>query len=278
MMDSPGIQRIRRTVGVPETDLDLLDAALAIAAYEYPSMNVASYHQRLDTWAAELERRIEHDASAEDRLRALNAFLFKELGFSGNTDDYYDPRNSYLNEVLDRKLGVPITLSMIYMELGRRIGLPLEGVSFPGHFLVKLPVEGGAVVLDPFNGGISLDEDDLCDLLERMFDTEISEVAPLLATASKTDILVRMLRNLKGIHQQADEFEKALRVVNMIIAIDPHLAEEYRDRGLLLLQLECRHAALKDLRHYLSAESEADDAESIRDLIVELGRTDTPLH
>ncbi|MGD8498492.1 MAG: SirB1 family protein [Chromatiales bacterium] len=278
MMETPGIQRIRKTVGVPDTDLDLLDAALVIAASEYPAINVDSYHQRLDEWASELRARIETDASAEDRLRALNAFLFQELGFSGNTDDYYDPRNSYLNEVLDRKLGVPITLSMIYMALGQRIGLPLEGVSFPGHFLVKLPVDGGAVVLDPFNGGISLDEHDLCDLLERMFDTEVSEVAPLLTTASKTDILIRMLRNLKGIHQQGDEYDKALRVVNMIIAIDPHLEEEYRDRGLLLLQLECRHAALKDLRHYLSADPEAEDAESIRDLIVELGRSDTPLH
>jgi regulator of sirC expression with transglutaminase-like and TPR domain len=277
-METPGIQRIRKTVGVPDTDLDLLDAALVIAASEYPAINVDSYHQRLDEWASELRARIETDASAEDRLRALNAFLFQELGFSGNTDDYYDPRNSYLNEVLDRKLGVPITLSMIYMALGQRIGLPLEGVSFPGHFLVKLPVDGGAVVLDPFNGGISLDEHDLCDLLERMFDTEVSEVAPLLTTASKTDILIRMLRNLKGIHQQGDEYDKALRVVNMIIAIDPHLEEEYRDRGLLLLQLECRHAALKDLRHYLSADPEAEDAESIRDLIVELGRSDTPLH
>lgn len=278
MMETPGIQRIRKTVGVPDTDLDLLDAALVIAASEYPAINVDSYHQRLDEWASELRARIETDASAEDRLRALNAFLFQELGFSGNTDDYYDPRNSYLNEVLDRKLGVPITLSMIYMALGQRIGLPLEGVSFPGHFLVKLPVDGGAVVLDPFNGGISLDEHDLCDLLERMFDTEVSEVTPLLTTASKTDILIRMLRNLKGIHQQGDEYDKALRVVNMIIAIDPHLEEEYRDRGLLLLQLECRHAALKDLRHYLSADPEAEDAESIRDLIVELGRSDTPLH
>lgn len=278
MMDSPGIQRIRRTVGVPETDINLLDAALVIAAVEYPTINVASYQQRLDSWASELLGRLDPGSSAEERLRALNGFLFQELGFSGNTDDYYDPRNSYLNEVLDRKLGIPITLSMIYMELGQRIGLPLEGVSFPGHFLVKLPVDGGAVVLDPFNGGISLDEGDLSDLLERMFDAEVSEVTPLLTTASKTDILVRMLRNLKGIHQQADDYEKALRAVNMIIAIDPNLEEEYRDRGLLLLQLECRHAALKDLRHYLSADPDAEDAELIRDLIVDLGRSDTPLH
>lgn len=277
-MESPNIQRLRSAVSVPEADLNLLDAALMIAEAEYPELNVQRYRERLEQWAQELCARIAEDASAEQRLRTLNAFLFGELGFTGNMDDYYDPRNSYLNEVLDRRLGIPITLSVIYMELGQRIGLPLEGVSFPGHFLVKLPVQDGAVVLDPFNGGISLGEEDLYDLIERMFDTEVGELGPLLSTASKHEILIRLLRNLKGIYQQADQFDKALRVVNMMLTIDPELHEERRDRGLLLLQLECNRAAVQDLAAYLQARPEAEDAESIRELLVDLQHNEPALH
>lgn len=277
-MDTPNIHRFRKTIEVPESDINLLEAALVIAGTEYPELDVDTYRSRLERWAGELRDRITEDASAEQRLRALNHYLFGELGFSGNMDDYYDPRNSYLNEVLDRKLGIPITLSLVYMELGQRIGLPLEGVSFPGHFLVKLPVQGGAVVLDPFNGGISLGEEDLYELLERMFNTEVGEIAPLLTTASKRDILVRMLRNLKGIHQNADRHEKALQVVNMILTVDPSLEEEHRDRGLLLLQLECAQAAAKDLRHYLQARPDAEDADNIRELLIDIQNRDTRLH
>ena len=139
-------------------------------------------------------------------------------------------------------------------------------------------VQGGAVVLDPFNGGISLGEEDLYELLERMFNTEVGEIAPLLTTASKRDILVRMLRNLKGIHQNADRHEKALQVVNMILTVDPSLEEEHRDRGLLLLQLECAQAAAKDLRHYLQARPDAEDADNIRELLIDIQNRDTRLH
>jgi regulator of sirC expression with transglutaminase-like and TPR domain len=278
MMDFPQSQRFREAVCVPEHDLSLLEGALAIASAEYPALNIDSYRSQLDIWADELRERLSEGASAEERLRALNNYLFEELGFSGNIDDYYDPRNSYLNEVLDRKLGIPITLSVIYMEIGNRIGLPLEGVSFPGHFLVKLPVDGGAVVLDPFNRGISLGEDDLLNLVERMFDTEVDEIAPLLATASKRDILVRMLRNLKAIHQHAERYEKALNAVNMLLTIEPGLNDEYRDRGLLLLQLECHRAARDDIERYLAANPDAEDADRLREMVVELARSETHLH
>jgi regulator of sirC expression with transglutaminase-like and TPR domain len=278
MMDFPQSALFREAACVPEPELRLLDGALAIASAEYPSLSIDRYRTQLDHWGRELAERLEEDASAEQRLRALNNYLFEELGFSGNIDDYYDPRNSYLNEVLDRKLGIPITLSVIYMELGQRIGLPLEGVSFPGHFLVKLPVDGGAVVLDPFNRGISLGEDDLLDLVQRMFDTEVDEVAPLLATASKHDILVRMLRNLKAIHQHAERYEKALNTVNMLLTLEPDLVEEYRDRGVFLEKLECHRAAREDFERYLRARPEADDADQLRELVVELAGRGAKLH
>lgn len=277
-MESANIGRLHAVVNVPEADLNLLEAALAIAEAEYPGLDPQRYRRRLARWARELRTRIAEDASAEQRLRTLNAFLFGELGFAGNMDDYYDPRNSYLNEVLDRRLGIPVTLSLIYMELGRRIGLPLEGVSFPGHFLVKLPVQDGAVVLDPFNGGVSLAEEDLYELIERMFDTEVDELGPLLSTAGKREILIRLLRNLKGIYQQTDQFDKALRMVNMMLTVDPGLHKERRDRGLLLLELECNRAAARDLAAYLTACPEAQDAEPIRELLVDLQHREPALH
>ena len=277
-MKSSHSRRLRGMINTPDEDVSLLEAALVIASAQYPSLDFDHYYQRIDEWAGALRSRLSDEASAEDRLRTLNSFLFVEQGFSGNMDDYYDPRNSYINEVLDRKTGIPITLSVLYMELGQRIGLPLEGVSFPGHFLVKLPVQGGAVVLDPFNGGISLDEDDLSQLLAQVLGDEYYEVTRLLNAASKQDILVRMLRNLKAIHQKAEDQEQALEVVNMILAIDPALSEEYRDRGLLLQQLECDNAAIRDFNHYLTAHPDADDADAIRTLMIELQQTATRLH
>src|SRR4029079_14604952 len=139
----------------------LAEGALLIAAEEYDNLDVGDYLRRVDAMGTTLRQRPREDISTSDALVALNRYVFEELGFSGNADDYYDPRNSYLNDVIDRKLGIPITLSVVYMEVGRRVGLPLEGVSFPGHFLVRVQVRGGVLVLDPFAGGLPQSEADL---------------------------------------------------------------------------------------------------------------------
>ncbi len=251
----------------PDEEIDLLRAALLIAADSYPGLDVDDYVARVDDWAAQLRRQIPQDASTETRLRRLNHFLFGILGFKGNAEDYYDPRNSLLNEVLDRRRGIPITLSVIYLEFARRLDLAMRGVSFPGHFLVKLPHGGGEIVLDPYHRGVSLGEEELRRRLREVFDKPIDELSPFLQTASKRDILVRILSNLKGIYQHQGHAEQALGVVNRILQVNPALTEQYRDRGLLLNALECYHAALKDLQTYLRARPEADDAEVVRKLV-----------
>src|SRR5882672_2502554 len=149
-------ERLRQIVSGPDEDISLAEAALLIAGHGYPDLNVAGYLSRIEELAHMLSMRIGEDATPLERIADLNQFLFGDLGFAANSEDYYDPRNSFLNEVLERRTGIPITLSVIYMELGRRIGLPLQGVSFPGHFLVKCQSPEGEIVLDPFHGGMRL--------------------------------------------------------------------------------------------------------------------------
>jgi regulator of sirC expression with transglutaminase-like and TPR domain len=183
-----------------DDQINLFQAALLIAADEYPELNIEQYLTQMDTWADNIRHSLPENAHLEIRVQYLNDYLFGNLGFSGNTDDYYDPRNSYLNEVIDRRQGIPITLSVLYLELGRRLGLNLSGVSFPGHFLVKLPHGGGALVLDPFNGGMALNSQDLLARLQTMFEVDVEDLTPFLSTASNKLILVRLLSNLKGIY------------------------------------------------------------------------------
>src|SRR6185503_5716028 len=184
----------------PEQDIGLAEAALAIAAEQYRGLDIPHYLARIDEMAGTLGQRLRRDIGVTDTIIALNLYLFDELGFAGNAADYYDPRNSYLNEVLDRRLGIPITLSLLTIEVGRRVGLALHGVSFPGHFLVKCSVRDGVVVLDPYARGTSLSLDDL----QLRLKTLRGETPPpdmvqhMLAAAGRKDILVRLLRNLKS--------------------------------------------------------------------------------
>jgi regulator of sirC expression with transglutaminase-like and TPR domain len=258
--------------------IELAKACLQIAEDAYPGLDVDGYVGELERFAKRLSARFAHDAPAEDRIIALNEFLFDDLGFGGNTDDYYDPRNSYLNDVIDRKTGIPITLAILYMEIGRRIGLPLEGISFPGHFLVRLRLRGGMLILDPFSGGAPQSEPELRQRLQRVIpegaaaDVSVAEL-PLdqfLEPASNRQILARVLRNLKGIYREADKPERLLGVLNRMLVITPDAAAELRDRGFAYQQLECWRPALKDLSDYLDREPEAADLDVVRTALVEL--------
>lgn len=272
-MTTPALERLNELVRGPDGDLDLAEAALLIAKTEYPALDIPAYLAQLDELAARLRERVPDTAGLEQMVVSLNELLFEELGFSGNTDNYYDPRNSFLNEVLDRKLGIPITLCIIYMEVGRRVGLDLEGVSFPGHFLVKFATDEGDVVLDPFAGGVPLTEEELVDRLEETYGQNRithSSLPQLLAAASKRDILVRMLRNLKVVYVHQERFEKALDVTNQILLISPELAEEVRERGQLYERLECHRSALLDYQRYLRLEPQAPDLADIRNRIIAL--------
>ena len=266
-------ERWKEIAAGPESDIDLVEAALLIAAHEYPGLDIPAYQARMDRIAVTLRDRLRRDIGPTETIIALNRYLFDELGFQANALDYYDPRNSFLNEVLDRKLGIPITLALIYVEVGRRVGLALHGVSFPGHFLVKCPARDGVIVLDPYARGASLS---LADLQQRLRALRGGAAAPtdlarhMLAAAGRKDILARMLRNLKAIYSQRRDLPRALAAADRIIVLEPRAAEEYRDRAGIYLDLECFRAALSDFRNYLMLKPGADDAAVVQRRVVEL--------
>jgi len=260
-------------MGRAEEHVDLAEAALVVALDEYPDLDIRAYIERLDGLADALRRRMEPGLPVQQQLAALNQFLFDEEGFRPNPADYYDPRNSFLNDVLDRRLGIPLTLSIVYIEIGRRIGLPLSGVSFPGHFLAKCAVSGGVVVLDPYSGGISLSLSELCDrlkLLKAMQTPTEEQVASMLGTASARDILVRMLRNLKAIYANRGEVARALSCSDRILLVAPDASDELRERATLYLESECYQAAIADLERYLESAPDGQDAEEVREQLVDL--------
>ena len=258
--------------------IELARACLMIAQGAYPGLDVERYMVEIESLALRLRARLKNSGGVEERVIGLNEFLYEELGYWGNTDDYYDPRNSYLNEVIDRKTGIPITLAILYMEIGRRIGLPLEGISFPGHFLVRLRLRGGMLILDPFAGGAPQSEAELRQRLQRVIpegaaaDVSVAEL-PLdqfLEPASNRQILARVLRNLKGIYREADKPERLLEVLNRMLVVSPGAAVELRDRGFVYQRLECWRPALQDLTEYLQREPDAADLDEVRAALVEL--------
>jgi regulator of sirC expression with transglutaminase-like and TPR domain len=265
--------RWKEIVAAPEEEIDLAEAALVVAAHEYAGLDVYAYRAQLDDLASALKRRLRRDIGPTETLIALNLYLFDELGFRGNADDYYDPRNSYLNDVLDRRLGIPITLSLVHVEIGRRIGLALHGVSFPGHFLVKCVMRDGAVVLDPYARGASLSLDDLRERLKTLRGGVVPApemVGQMLAAAGKKATLARLLRNLKGIYRERGDLPRALACADRVISLEPGAAEEYRDRAGIYCDLECFRAALSDFRSYLMLRPGAEDAAVVQRRVVEL--------
>lgn len=267
------IERFRQAIAAPEPAIDLAQAALTVAAGEYPGLDIDACCARLDALASTLRQRLRPDIGATDKIRLLNRYLFVELGFRGNCEDYYDPRNSFLNDVLERRLGIPLTLSIVYLEVGRRIGLSLAGVAFPGHFLVKCLVREGALVLDPYAGGASLDEDELRRRLRAQSggrEPSPAALAGALAAAGKREMLARLLRNLKAIYLRREDWLKALAAIERILCLEPARAGEFRDRGFCYERLECSRAALFDYRAYLGMRPSAPDAEAVRARMVEL--------
>lgn len=230
-------------------------AAVALARIEYPSLDAAPYLQRLQRMGESAAARVDRigDAALQPRIAALNAYLYEELGFSGNRAQYDDPRNSFLNEVLDRRTGIPITLAVIYLEVGRRAGLHLEGVNFPGHFLVRASSERepDELIIDAFHSGALLSEIDCRQLLRQHLGEEAAFDPSLLATATRQQIVVRMLVNLKRIYVRMRSFPQARFVSDLLLAVDPSALSELRDRGLLAYHMEDFAAALRDLEAYL---------------------------
>lgn len=261
--------------------IDLMSAAMLVARDEYPALDLRHYEAMLDAHADAIGKRLPESADAPQRLMALSRYLFEEMGFAGNHDAFYDPRNSYLNDVLDRRLGIPLSLALVQMELARRLAVPLEGVSFPGHFLVRLQVEGGLLVLDPYHRGRSIDVEELRERASPHMghaDIDDQQLFLMLAPASHRAIVMRMLRNLKNLYQEQDDMEKALRCADRAVRLAPHHADTLRDRGALYHQLGHLRAAREDLVRYLSLAPQADDVEAVRGLLFDDGHAMPRLH
>jgi regulator of sirC expression with transglutaminase-like and TPR domain len=255
----------------------LLEAAVSIAQDAYPQLDPQAVLADIDGLAHRLKRRLAADASAMQRLRALNHFFFAELGFAGNVNDYYDSRNSYLNDVLETRRGIPITLALLYVELATQIGLTARGVAFPGHFLVKLRMPQGEVVLDPFSGR-SLSREDLDERLApyRKRHGLVGEFeTPLglfLQAAEPREVLARMLRNLKEIHRSASDWAQLLAVQQRLVLLLPAVPEEVRDRGLVWAELGRSDEAVDDLEAYLALRPDAEDALELQQRVRTLRR------
>ena len=251
--------------------IGLAQTALVIARIEYPRLDPNPYLTRLDRMGDAARRAIEHhiaatgDTSTLGCVKALNAYLFGEQGFVGNEEKFEDPRNSCLNEVIERRTGIPITLSLVYMEVAQRAGLHVDGVNFPGHFLVRCPQTGResgvGLIIDPFNGGALLSEQDCRVLLQRHVGSEVPFDKALLMPATRTQILLRMLLNLKRIYVHMRSFPQERVVTELLLALSPSALSELRDRGLLAYHLNDLTGALRDLQAYLklSSMSEMDD-------------------
>ncbi len=250
---------------LPDERIDVLTGALLIAKDEFPSLDLCHEKARIDELAAPLGRLDELEAA--DQATLLSERLFGDCGFRGNADDYYDPRNSYMNAVLDRKLGIPITLSLLYTEVARRAGVPASGVGFPGHFLVRIETESGEpLMIDPFGGGRVVGRGTLESLLERGPTSKRTSRA-LLAPANHRTVLARMLGNLKGVYAARGELSRLLVVTSRLLELSPDSATDVRDRGLIAMRLGSPRVAEEDLARYLALEPEASDVAEIRRIV-----------
>jgi regulator of sirC expression with transglutaminase-like and TPR domain len=264
--------RFAAMVARPDDEVDLAAAALLIAAEEYPQLVPEAYCRRLDELAERVRDR-QWDATAPVViLQDLNRVLFEEEGFRGNSDNYYDPRNSFLNDVLDRRLGIPITLSVIYLEVGWRLGLPLQGVNFPGHFLVRYDGEALKLLVDPFQGGLLRFEDEAQGLLDHVYGGAVPLQPEYLRKAGPKDILVRMLENLKGNYLNARDDERALGALERILLVRPDSADHVRDCGIVLTRLGRQADAAAALERYLELVPDAPDRIRVRMLLDQLER------
>lgn len=268
-----------------DESLSLVEAAASIAQDEHPELDVQSVLAEIDALAARLSRRVPADAVPLQRLRMLNRFFFHELGFAGNVNNYYDPSNSYLHAVLGSRRGIPITLAVLYIEFAQQIGLRARGVSFPGHFLVKLRLnqgqQQGEVLIDPFTGR-SLSREDLAEMLEPyrrrhgLADEDEMPLGLFLQSASSRDVVARMLRNLKEIHRSNESWVQLLAVQERLVVLLPQDWEEQRDRGLTYAELGRSAEAVQDLSAYLEHRPAAQDREELVDRLAELRRAMPP--
>jgi regulator of sirC expression with transglutaminase-like and TPR domain len=275
--DEP-VRQLRALMRKPDEQISLAEAALWIAAIEYPEMDRGGYLARLDELAAPLVPRLTGETDPTNIIAAINERLFKEEGFRGNTEDYYDPRNSYLNDVMDRRRGIPIMLSTIYLELASRLNFPLAGVGMPGHYLVRHTYFD--IFIDPFEQGRTLSVEECEQRMHKALGQELPFEKELLEPAPKLRTVLRMLNNLRNVYAATRQLNRALRITELALALNPEsgsewtvvMASDLRHRAALLTEMRRYAQALETLERYLELDPKADDAADIRKTAISIRR------
>jgi regulator of sirC expression with transglutaminase-like and TPR domain len=268
MMDFTTIKRnFLAEIDQPDEKISLAKAALYFAQAKYPDLDVRVYLDIFDWMAADVKKELANISYPLKVIQIINHYLFEKLKFCGNTEDYYDPRNSYLNEVIDRRTGIPISLSVVYLEIAKRINFSMVGIVMPGHFLIRPDFEDAGIFVDAFHQGEILFEQDCEKRLQQVYQQPIRLEPHFLVPASNQQILARMLTNLKFIYANRQQYNKALETIELLLLLLPNHPLEIRDRGLLYYQLDDQQKAVADLKLYLALLPNANDATAIRELL-----------
>jgi regulator of sirC expression with transglutaminase-like and TPR domain len=267
-------QNFYQEIQQPDENIDLAKAALYIAQEEYPDIDVQEYLNALDTMAAAAKKLLPFGRYPLRVIQSINKYLYDDLGFAGNKKDYYDPRNSFFNHVIDRRLGIPITLALVYIEVAKRVDFPMVGVGMPLHFLIRPDIPDMEIFVDAFNNGEVMFAQDCQQRLSQIYQQNVTLEPEFLAAVNHRQFLVRMLTNLKYIYLKQQDIEKALGTVERILLLLPDMISELRDRGLLYYQLGLYSEATQDLQSYLTRVPDAEDASVIRRLLTQMARGD----
>lgn len=260
-------QQFYQEIRQPDEQIDLARAALFLAQEEYLHLDPEEYLNALDVMAAEVAERLPLEPYPLRIIKAINQYLFEDLEFFGNAENYYDPRNSYLNQVIDRRTGIPITLSLVYLEIAKRLDFPMVGVGMPGHFLIRPTVGEMQVFVDPFNQGEVMFEADCRERLQQIFSYPVDMRPEFSAAVSTRYILMRILTNLKAIYLQLRDLPRTLAAIERMLLLFPDALMEQRDRGLLYYQAGRWTEAIQDLENYLTQMPQAEDASVVQELL-----------
>jgi regulator of sirC expression with transglutaminase-like and TPR domain len=259
---------------IEDERLDLLRAALTFARVEDPDLDIEHYVHRVDELAARVAEKLQDPDDPPQIIAALNAVLFQEEMFLGNTVDYYSPRNSFLHDVLDRRLGIPITLALVYMEVARRVRFQLFGVGMPGHFLLKhYDVDGHSILIDAFERGSIVTEEDCRQKLDSIYSGQLALQPEFLLPVTRRQMLTRMLNNLRSVYLSQRDFRRAVQIVDLILVIYPRSPEDMKQRAVLRYNLDDYRGALSDFDEYVKMSPDASDAEEIRQTALSLRRS-----
>lgn len=266
------MNRLLELVSGHDASFPLDRAALELATIEFPGLTAEPFVAMLDSHAEELSRRLDSSSTGAEYVQRANQYLFEELGFTGNEQDYYSPRNSCLNEVLTTRTGIPITLSIVYMEIGRRLGKPIYGIGLPGHFLVRYDDGFYCTYIDPFNGGKLLGPGQCIAVARKASGLELKADPRLLDPIDKGQIVLRMIHNLRRAYLARGSVNKAIEVMDLLIRINPRAADEYRNRGMLHAQGQNMTAARDDFERYLQLAPNAEDKQQVQEQLQSVRR------